>query len=94
MGSGPPKPPLSTWSRMGSASAANAPRTARTPTESLKKAVRSTFGHRARRRGGNQEATWGLLKSLHGTPRWAAVPPPPTHQITTPAPFGTSDAGV
>ncbi len=94
MGSGPPKPALSTPIHANSAGVNG------TPTSTASQAMSALdWAHHGRvlgtwRRGDAQEAHWGLLGALHGTTRWPAIPPPPSHRVISPATLDAPDAGV
>jgi hypothetical protein len=46
------------------------------------------------RHGGEQEAALELLLTVHGMPRWTAIPPPLSPSMPSPAFPLASDAGV
>ncbi len=94
MGSGPPRPRVSIATNARSWSA-----DALTDIALPMTVLTRVWAHRAgmprtRRRGVAQEASWRLLVAMHGTTRWAAIPPPPSLRAPTPATIVASDAGV
>ncbi len=80
--------------RMRSASTSDTPPTALVMAASVTEWTHRSGSCCTPRRGDAQEASRELLGASHGTTRWAAIPPPPSHLIIPPAFSDASVAGV